>query len=70
VKNCVLEYWLNDSSADANVTVYMPRKTLEQLALNPAVTPADAVTTGDASVFERFIGMLDVFNSGFNIILP
>jgi alkyl sulfatase BDS1-like metallo-beta-lactamase superfamily hydrolase len=70
VKNCVLEYWLNESSADANVTVYMPRKTLEQLALNPAVTPTDAVTTGDASVFERFIGMLDVFNSGFNIILP
>jgi len=70
VKNSVLEYWLNESSADANVTVYMPRKTLEQLALNPSVPLADVITTGDASVFERFIGMLDVFNSGFNIILP
>ena len=70
VKNSVLNYWVNESSAEANVTVYMPRKTLEQLALDPSVPPADVTTTGDSSVFERFIGMLDVFDPGFNIVLP
>ena len=70
VKNSVLEYWLNESSADANVTVYMPRKTLEQLALDPSVPTVDVINAGDSSVFERFIGMLDVFDAGFNIVLP
>jgi alkyl sulfatase BDS1-like metallo-beta-lactamase superfamily hydrolase len=70
VRNSVLNFWINESSADANVTVYMPRRTLEQLALDPSVPPADVNTTGDPSVFERFIGMLDVFKPGFNIILP
>lgn len=70
VKNSVLNYWLNESSEDADVTIYMPRKTLEQLALNPSVPPAGVTTTGDSSVFERFTGMLDMFNPGFNIILP
>ena len=69
VNNGVLNYWLNDSSVDANVTAYMPRKTLEQLALNPSVPPANVTTTGDSSVFKRFTGMLDV-KPGFNIILP
>ena len=70
VNNSVLNYWLGESSTDADVTVYMPRKTLEQLALDPSVPPAGVITTGDSSVFERFIGMLDVFNPSFNIILP
>jgi alkyl sulfatase BDS1-like metallo-beta-lactamase superfamily hydrolase len=70
VKNSVLDYWTNESSTEANVTVYMPRKALEQLALDPSVPLAEAITTGDSSVFERFIGMLDVFDSGFNIVLP
>jgi alkyl sulfatase BDS1-like metallo-beta-lactamase superfamily hydrolase len=48
----------------------MPRKTLEQLALNPSVPPANVSTTGDSAVFERFVGMLDVFDPVFNIILP
>ena len=46
VKNSVLEYWLNESSTDANVTVNMPRKTLEQLALDPSVPPANVTTNG------------------------
>lgn len=70
VRNSVLNFWVNESSADANVTVYMPRRTLEQLALDPSVPPADVNTTGDLSVFEQFIGMLDIFDPGFNIILP
>ncbi len=71
VKNSVLNFWVNEEpSTEANVTVYMPRKTLEQLALDPSVLPADVITTGDSSVFERFIGMLDVFDPGFNIVLP
>ena len=70
VKNSVLDYWLNESLTEADVTVDMPRKTLEQLALDPSVPPADVITTGDSSVFERFIGMLDVFDPGFNIVLP
>jgi alkyl sulfatase BDS1-like metallo-beta-lactamase superfamily hydrolase len=70
VKNSVLEYWLDESSTEANATVDMPRKTLEQLALDPSVPPADVITTGDSSVFERFIGMLDLFDPGFNIVLP
>jgi len=70
VKNSVLDFWLNESSMLANVTVYMPRKTLEQLALDPSVPPADVITEGDHFVFERFIGMLDVFDPGFNIVLP
>jgi alkyl sulfatase BDS1-like metallo-beta-lactamase superfamily hydrolase len=70
VKNCVLVYWENESSAGADVTIEMPRKTLEQLALDPSVPPADVVTSGDSSVFDRFVGMLDVFDPGFNIVLP
>ena len=70
VKNSVLNYWMNESSTEANVTIDMPRKTLEQLALDPSVPPADVITTGDSSVFEQFIGMLDVFDPGFNIVLP
>jgi alkyl sulfatase BDS1-like metallo-beta-lactamase superfamily hydrolase len=70
VKNSVLDYWLNESSKDANVTVYMPHKTLEQLALDPSVPPANVTTNGDPTVFTRFIGMLDVFNPSFNIVLP
>jgi alkyl sulfatase BDS1-like metallo-beta-lactamase superfamily hydrolase len=70
VRNSVLNFWVNESSADANVTVYMPRRTLEQLALDPSVPPADVKTTGDQSVFEQFVGMLDLFSPGFNIILP
>jgi len=70
VNNSVLNYWVNESSMKANATIYMPRKTLEQLALDPSISPAGVTTTGDSSVFERFVGMLDVFNPGFNIILP
>ncbi|MFZ2471981.1 MAG: alkyl sulfatase dimerization domain-containing protein, partial [Methanothrix sp.] len=70
VKNSVLDFWLNDSSMQANVTVFMPRKTLEKLALDPSVPPADVIAKGDHFVFERFIGMLDVFDPGFSIVLP
>ena len=70
VKNSVLVYWLDESSEEANVTVTMPRKTLEQLALNPTIPLADVTTDGDASVFERFVGMLDIFDPSFNIVLP
>jgi alkyl sulfatase BDS1-like metallo-beta-lactamase superfamily hydrolase len=70
VKNSVLNYWVDESSTEADATVYMPRKTLEQLALDPSVPPEGVITAGDSSVFERFIGMLDVFDPGFNIVLP
>jgi alkyl sulfatase BDS1-like metallo-beta-lactamase superfamily hydrolase len=70
VNNSVLNYWVNESATEADVTVDMPRKTLEQLALDPSVPPADVITSGDASVFERFVGMLDVFDPGFNIVPP
>lgn len=70
VRNSVVNYWLGESPSDADVTVWMPRKTLEQLALDPSVPPAGVTTTGDSSVFERFLGMLDEFDPGFNIILP
>lgn len=70
VKNSVLVYWIGESSEDANVTVTMPRKTLEQLALNPALALADVTVEGDATVFERFVAMLDVFDPSFNIVLP
>lgn len=70
VKNSVLVFWLNQSSAQANATVYMPRKTLEQLALDPSAPVMDAIAAGDPSVFERFVGMLDIFDPGFNIVLP
>jgi alkyl sulfatase BDS1-like metallo-beta-lactamase superfamily hydrolase len=70
VDNSVLNYWVNESSTKANATIYMPRKTLEQLALNPSIPPAKVTIIGDSSVFERFIGMLDMFDPGFNIVLP
>jgi alkyl sulfatase BDS1-like metallo-beta-lactamase superfamily hydrolase len=70
VNNSVLNFWLNESSTKADVTVDMPRKTLEQLALDPSVPLVDVINTGDSFVFERFIGMLDVFDAGFNIVLP
>ncbi|NYT10360.1 MAG: hypothetical protein GKC09_10575, partial [Methanosarcinales archaeon] len=52
------------------LTVHMPRKTLEQLALDPSVPPANVTIEGDASVFEGFVGVLDLFDPSFNIILP
>lgn len=70
VKNSVLVYWSNRSSNQADVSVDMPRKTLEQLALDPSVPPEEVIVAGDSAVFERFIGMLDVFDPGFNIVLP
>jgi len=70
VKNSVLNYWPDESLIDADVTVNMPRKTLELLALDPSVPMANVTTAGDSSVFERFIGMLDVFDPGFGIVLP
>jgi alkyl sulfatase BDS1-like metallo-beta-lactamase superfamily hydrolase len=70
VNNSVLNYWVNESSTKANATVYMPRKTLEQMALDPSVPPASVTTIGDSSAFKRYMGMLDVFNPSFNIVLP
>jgi len=70
VKNEVLEYWVDSSSPTADVTVEMPRKTLEQLALDPSATLEDVTTSGDADVFDRFVSMLDVFDPGFNIVTP
>lgn len=52
VKNSVVFYWVNETSPDANVTIEMPRKTLEELALDPSVTPADVKITGDSAVFD------------------
>jgi len=48
----------------------MPRKTLEGIALDPSTTPENMTTTGDSEVFDRFRGMLDVFDPGFNIVIP
>ncbi|MDD4652686.1 MAG: alkyl sulfatase C-terminal domain-containing protein, partial [Methanothrix sp.] len=70
VNNSVLNFWLNESASNADVTVDMPRKSLEQLALNPSSPVNGMVCTGDCSVFESFVGMLDTFDSGFNIVLP
>ncbi|HOJ96000.1 MAG TPA: alkyl sulfatase C-terminal domain-containing protein [Methanospirillum sp.] len=70
VKNDVLVYRVDVISSEADVTVTMPRKTLEQLALNPTVTPEDVTITGDSGLFDRFVSMLDVFDPGFNIVLP
>jgi len=70
VRNSVLVYFVDESSSVADVTVEMPRKTLEQLALDPSDAPADVKTSGDSAVFDRFVGMLDVFNPGFNIVIP
>ncbi len=70
VKNSVIVYFIDKSSFVADASVEMPRKTLEQLALDPSVAPADVKTTGDAAVFDRFVGMLDVFDPGFNIVTP
>ncbi|HOL41683.1 MAG TPA: alkyl sulfatase C-terminal domain-containing protein, partial [Methanospirillum sp.] len=37
---------------------------------NPTVTPEDVTITGDSGLFDRFVSMLDVFDPGFNIVLP
>ena len=70
VRNDVLVYHVDRSSSVADVTVNMPRKTLEQLALDPSVAPVDVTTSGDSGIFDRFVAMLDVFDPGFNIVLP
>ena len=70
VKNSVLFYWEDESSPMADVSVRMPRTELEQLALDPSVPLQDVVTTGDSAVWDRFVGMLDVFDPGFNIMIP
>jgi len=70
VKNDAIIYWVDRSSPDAAVTVSMPRKTFEGIALDPSTTPENVTTTGDSEVFDRFMGMLDVFDPGFNIVTP
>jgi len=71
VKNSVLVYQVNEASPAADVSVEMPRKTLEDLAVNPSASPADiVVTSGDSAVFDEFIGMFDEFDPGFNISIP
>ena len=70
IKNNALVYWVGKTSPGADVTVTMPRKTLEGIALDPSTTPEDVTTTGDSEVFDRFVEMLDVFNPGFNIVTP
>lgn len=71
VKNSVLLYRMNETAPDAAVSVEMPRKTLETLALNPSQAPRDVtVTAGDPGVFATFTGMLDTFDPAFNIAIP
>jgi alkyl sulfatase BDS1-like metallo-beta-lactamase superfamily hydrolase len=70
VKNDAIIYWVDKTSPDTVVTVTMPRKTLEGIAQDPSTTQANVKTTGDATVFDRFVNMLDVFNPGFNIVTP
>ncbi len=71
VKNSVIVYRVNASSPAADVSVEMPRRTLETLALNPSVAPSGmVVTSGDPALFSRFAGMLDSFSPGFPIALP
>jgi alkyl sulfatase BDS1-like metallo-beta-lactamase superfamily hydrolase len=71
VKNSVIQYSLNETAPDANVSVEIPRKTLETLALYPSQTPRDVVVTaGDPGVFDTFTGMLDTFDTNFTIAIP
>jgi len=71
VKNSVIVYHTGRTSPSAAVSVEMPRKTLETLALNPRA-PLDGavVTAGDPAIFAEFVGMLDVFDPGFAVALP
>lgn len=71
VKNNVLLYRLNETAPDADVSVEMPRKTLETLARDPSQAPRDVtVIAGDPGVFAAFSGMLDTFDPAFNIAIP
>ena len=70
IKNDVLVYWTDVISSEADVTVTMPRKTLEQLAHNPSIVPEDVRISGNSRFFDNFVNMLDVFDTGFNIVLP
>ncbi|MFA4824473.1 MAG: alkyl sulfatase dimerization domain-containing protein [Methanoregula sp.] len=71
VKNSVIVYWVNESLPAADISVEMPRKTLETLALNPSATPSGVVvTSGDPVVFSKFVGMLDTFDPDFHIAIP
>jgi alkyl sulfatase BDS1-like metallo-beta-lactamase superfamily hydrolase len=71
VKNSVIVYRVNASSPAADVSVGMPRKTLETLALSPTVTPSGVVvTSGDPAIFNKFVRMLDTFDPVFPIAVP
>ncbi len=71
VKNSVITYRLNETSPEAALSVEMPRRTLETLALNPSATPRDVVVTGgDPALFDAFTGMLDTFDHNFAIAVP
>jgi len=71
VKNSVIVYHVGRTSPSAAVSVAMPRKTLETLALNPRATlDGVVVTSGDPAIFAEFVGMLDVFDPGFAVALP
>ena len=71
VKNSVILYRVNESSPAADASVEIPRKTLETLALNPAVNPSVViVTSGDPAVFKKFAGMFDTFDPDFHIAIP
>ncbi len=71
VRNSVIVYWLNETSPEATVSVEMPRRTLETLALNPSAAPQGViVTSGDPALFKEFTGMLDTFDPNFAIAVP
>jgi alkyl sulfatase BDS1-like metallo-beta-lactamase superfamily hydrolase len=71
VKNSVVVYRVDESSPTADISVEMPRKTLETLALNPSIPPSGmVVTSGDPAVFRKFTGMLDTFDPSFPITIP
>jgi alkyl sulfatase BDS1-like metallo-beta-lactamase superfamily hydrolase len=71
VRNSVIIYHVGRTSPSAAVSVEMPRKTLETLALNPRAPPVGVVVmSGDPAVFNKFVGMLDVFDPGFAVAVP
>ncbi|HIE85700.1 MAG TPA: MBL fold metallo-hydrolase [Pseudomonadales bacterium] len=74
VENSVMNYTQNQA-AKADLTLAMTKSTLDSIQFNEisfdeAIASGKVKLSGDRSIFDGFLGMLDNFNFWFNIVTP
>ncbi|MFL1482699.1 alkyl/aryl-sulfatase [Marinobacter sp. LN3S78] len=75
IANGVMNYTMDTQADDADATVTMDRAVLDAINLQQRTFP-DAIQSGDVAIegdqkaFLTFLGLLDSFEFGFNIVTP